>query len=64
MEKVLDVYKRPFDPLNNNRNAKVKWQFTTKDARIKLSRLYPMLEETVATQMTFELYSKGNQPWK
>jgi hypothetical protein len=28
----------------NNRNAKVKWQFTTKDARIKLSRLYPTLD--------------------
>jgi hypothetical protein len=27
----------------NNRNAKVKWQFTAKDARIKLSRLYPTL---------------------
>ena len=28
----------------NNRQAKVNWQFTTKDARIKLSRLYPTLE--------------------
>ena len=28
----------------NNRNAKVNWQFTTADARIKLSRLYPTLE--------------------
>ena len=28
----------------NNKNAKVNWQFTTKDARIKLSRLYPTLE--------------------
>lgn len=28
----------------NNKNAKVHWQFTTKDARIKLSRLYPTLE--------------------
>jgi len=25
----------------NNKNAKVNWQFTTEDARIKLSRLYP-----------------------
>jgi hypothetical protein len=25
----------------NNKNAKVKWQFTTEDARIKLTRLYP-----------------------
>ncbi len=28
----------------NNRNAKINWQFTTKDARIKLRRLYPTLE--------------------
>jgi len=27
----------------NNRQAKVDWQFTTKDARIKLKRLYPKL---------------------
>ena len=25
----------------NNRNAKINWQFTTEDARIKLRRLYP-----------------------
>ena len=29
----------------NNKNAKVNWQFTTGDARIKLSRLYPTLED-------------------
>jgi len=28
----------------NNKNAKVKWQFTTEDARIKLIRLYPTFE--------------------
>ena len=28
----------------NNKNAKVNWQFSTEDARIKLSRLYPTLE--------------------
>ena len=27
----------------NNKNSKVSWQFTTDDARIKLSRLYPTL---------------------
>ena len=27
----------------NNRNAKIKWQFTTKEAQIKLRRLYPSL---------------------
>ncbi len=28
----------------NNKSAKVNWQFTADDARIKLSRLYPTLE--------------------
>lgn len=31
--------------IRNNKNAKVNWQFTTEDARIKLSRLYPTLED-------------------
>ncbi len=30
--------------VRNNKNAKVNWQFTTENARIKLSRLYPTLE--------------------
>ena len=29
----------------NNKNAKVNWQFTNEDARIKLSWLYPTLED-------------------
>ena len=29
----------------NNKNAKINWQFTTKDARIKLKRLYPSLDD-------------------
>lgn len=28
----------------NNKNARVNWQFTTEDARIKLRRLYPTLD--------------------
>ncbi len=28
----------------NNKEAKVNWQFTADDARIKLSRLYPTLD--------------------
>jgi hypothetical protein len=28
----------------NNKNSKVNWQFTTDEARIKLSRLYPTFE--------------------
>lgn len=31
--------------VRNNKNSKVNWQFTTEDARIKLSRLYPTLED-------------------
>jgi hypothetical protein len=29
----------------NNKNAKINWQFTTQDARIKLRRLYPTFKE-------------------
>lgn len=29
----------------NNKNAKVNWQFTTDEARVKLSRLYPTLDD-------------------
>ena len=29
----------------NNKNAKVNWQFITEDTRIKLSWLYPTLED-------------------
>jgi hypothetical protein len=28
----------------NNKNAKVNWQFTAEDARVRLSRLYPTIE--------------------
>ena len=28
----------------NNRGSKINWQFTTKDARIKLKKLYPALK--------------------
>ena len=30
--------------IRNNAKAKVNWRFTTKDARIKLKRLYPSIE--------------------
>ena len=36
---------RAWQETRNNRDAKVNWQFTTKDARIKLSRLYPTLND-------------------
>ena len=29
----------------NNKNAKINWQFTTKDARLKLKRLYPSIHD-------------------
>ena len=29
----------------NNKKAKIKWQFTTDDARIKLHRLYPSIHD-------------------
>jgi hypothetical protein len=29
----------------NNKHAKICWQFTTDDARIKLRRLYPTFDE-------------------
>jgi len=29
----------------NNKNAKINWRFTAKDARIKLKRLYPTLQD-------------------
>ena len=35
---------RAWQESRNNKNAKVNWQFTTVDARIKLSRLYPTID--------------------
>ena len=32
----------------DNKNARVNWQFTTPDARIKLARLYPTFDEYLA----------------
>lgn len=32
---------RAWQETRNNKDAKVNWQFTAKDARIKLARLYP-----------------------
>jgi hypothetical protein len=54
MESVLEIYKRFYHPdfpeeVNswcNERNKKetwIDWRFTTEDARIKLKRLYPSL---------------------
>jgi hypothetical protein len=33
-----------WQPRRDQLNARINWQFTTDDARIKLSRLYPTFE--------------------
>ena len=40
VQKECEAWKNHRD----NMNAKINWQFTTKDARIKLKRLYPTLQ--------------------
>ena len=45
----LDTLKREIAAWERGRNAaavKVDWQFTTADARVKLKRLYPVIEST------------------
>ncbi len=46
IDNIEDIRKEAtaWQEYRNNKNAKVNWQFTTDDARIKLSRLYPSLE--------------------
>lgn len=46
IDNIADVKKEvgAWQEFRNNKNAKVNWQFTTDDARIKLRRLYPTLE--------------------
>ena len=42
----IDMVKEEVDAWQsdrNNKNSKIKWQFTTKDARIKLKKLYPSI---------------------
>ena len=29
----------------NNKNSKINWQFTNKEARVKLKRLYPSIND-------------------
>lgn len=44
----IEVVKKEVDAWQNhrnNRNAKINWQFTNADARIKLQRLYPTLDK-------------------
>lgn len=42
--KTLEADSKAWYEKRNNKNAKVNWQFRTKDARIKLKRLYPTFE--------------------
>jgi len=41
---VVSKEVRAWQEFRNNKNVNVNWQFTAKDARIKLIRLYPTLE--------------------
>lgn len=41
---VVSKEARAWQEYRNNKNAKVNWQFTAEDARVKLFRLYPTLE--------------------
>jgi sensor domain CHASE-containing protein len=36
---------KAWEDARNNMDAKINWQFTTEDARIKLRRLYPTFKE-------------------
>lgn len=40
---MLERQAKAWEQIRNNSNAKIDWQFTAADARIKLKRLYPKL---------------------
>jgi len=40
----MSTESKKWQEARNNMNAKIDWQFTTEDARIKLKRLYPTLQ--------------------
>lgn len=44
---IVDVRKeiKAWESHRNNKKAKINWQFTTEDARIKLRRLYPTFDD-------------------
>lgn len=46
IDKISTIIKecKAWEKHRNNVDAKINWQFTTKDARIKLRRLYPTLQ--------------------
>ena len=47
IEKIRSEVKA-WQDARNNKKAKINWQFTTDDARIKLRRLYPITEFTTS----------------
>lgn len=40
---------KEWEAMQNNAKRKIKWQFTTDDARVKLVSLYPIVEENLNT---------------
>ena len=42
---TVKIQTQAWQTSRNNKNAKINWQFTNEDARIKLKKLYPTLEE-------------------
>jgi hypothetical protein len=42
MEEIIAETKA-WENHRNNKDAKINWQFTTKDSRIKLKKLYPSI---------------------
>lgn len=42
-KKTVSAEVKAWQNHRNNKDAKIKWQFTTKDARVKLHRLYPSI---------------------
>jgi hypothetical protein len=40
----IEVEVEAWQNYRNNKNSKINWQFTTKDARIKLKKLYPSID--------------------
>jgi len=41
--RIIERETRAWQKYRNNKEAKVDWQFTADDARIKLKRLYPTI---------------------
>lgn len=40
---------KEWEAMQNNAKRKIRWQFTTDDARVKLVSLYPIVEENLNT---------------